>query len=208
MPLGLLTYDFYEDDELTTPFSGTFQTEHLTDLSDNPQDFVLYFGSNTDSRILKAASSPGVDEITITPAIALSEWQSNHAYSVGATIEPTTPNGLKYRCTSAGTSHTSTEPTWPTSGIGSTISDGTCLWALIGARHEVTEITLALTGGDLDTNTPGDPLNIGTEIESEAVNAVAIYIRIENAVTTVNNNTGYPDLRLDLNQVREDEVIV
>ncbi|QSR35546.1 hypothetical protein CFI10_11160 [Marinobacterium iners] len=54
-----------------------------------------------------------------------------------------------------------------------------------GAGHEVTEITLALSAAELGTNNPGDPLALGTQILSGVSNAVAIHVRIVNAVTTV-----------------------
>jgi hypothetical protein len=54
-----------------------------------------------------------------------------------------------------------------------------------GAGHEVTEITLALSAAELGTNNPGDPLALGTQILSGVSNAVAIHVRVVNAVTTV-----------------------
>lgn len=54
-------------------------------------------------------------------------WVAATAYAVGDIVKPTTGTGLHYyRCTVAGTSHASTEPTWPTNG--STVSDGTVTW--------------------------------------------------------------------------------
>lgn len=64
-----------------------------------------------------------------------SQWQANHAYSLGARCVSTlgfTPGerrALVFECTTAGTSHAATEPTWPTSG---TIADGagTLVWTV------------------------------------------------------------------------------
>ena len=42
-----------------------------------------------------------------------SNWLASTAYALGALVKPTTYNGHKYECTTAGTSGT-TEPTWPT----------------------------------------------------------------------------------------------
>lgn len=51
----------------------------------------------------------------------------NTAYTVGEWVLPATPNGYVYEATSAGTSHASNEPTWPTI-LGRTVSDGTVTW--------------------------------------------------------------------------------
>jgi len=53
-------------------------------------------------------------------------WVASTAYALGAYVRPTTPNGFRYECTTAGTSGT-TEPVWPTT-LGSTVTDGTAVW--------------------------------------------------------------------------------
>lgn len=205
MALSDLTFKLYTDTNLTAEFSGLYQLTHETDLSDNPQDFTLYLGSVTADRQLEAVSNPGVDSITLTPTNTLDEWEASTAYTVGNMIEPVTPNTYVYRCTTAGTSDSS-EPTFPTGGIGSTVADGTAVWTLVGKRHEITEITLALSSGALTTNTPGDPLDVATTITSGTANKVPIYMRITNAVTTVQSNTAYPNIGVYINAVQETEV--
>lgn len=205
MALSDLSFGLYTDDELTTPFTGLFQLTHQTDLSDNPQDFQLWFGSTVSGRQLQANSNPGVDNITITPTDTLANWEAATAYSLGYMIEPSTPNGFVYRATVGGTSHASVEPTWPTTGIGSTVTDGTVTWALVGAKHPITEIKLALDAGDLGSATPGAALNLGTTIDSGDANAVEINIRITNTVTTVYSDTGYPQMGIFINEVIETE---
>lgn len=198
------TYDLYTDTAQTLTFSGTLSFLHYTDLSDGTQDGVLYLGSNTTGRKLEANSDPGVDNITITPTDAVDDWATATAYVVGDRVEPTTPNTFVYECTTAGTSHASTEPTWPTTGIGtSTVSDGTAVWTLLSARHEITEVKLALTNGGLTAATAGAALNLGTSITSLSANQVEIHYRITNAVTNVADNTGKAGITLDLNQVVE-----
>ena len=206
MALSDLTFKLYTDSGLTTLFTGLFQLTHLTDLSDNPQDFQLWFGSNTADRQLQANSNPGVDDIVLTPTDTLASWAAATAYSLGAMREPTTPNGFVYRVTVAGTSHASVEPTWPTSGIGTTVTDGTVTWALVGAKHPTTEIKLALTAGGLAGATPGAALNLGDTILSDVANAVEINMRVTNTVTTVYSNTGYPQIGIFVNEVLETEV--
>ncbi len=53
------------------------------------------------------------------------DWTVNTAYTKGQFVSPTTENGYRYECTVAGTSHATTEPTWPTTG---TKTDGTVTW--------------------------------------------------------------------------------
>lgn len=58
-----------------------------------------------------------------------------------------------------------------------------------GTGHESTEITLALSSGDLGVNTAGDPLDIGTQLLSGASNALPVYVRVVNAVSTYGRST-------------------
>ncbi len=53
-------------------------------------------------------------------------WQASTAYSLGDVVEPTTPDGNVYECTTAGTSG-GTEPSWVT-GEGNTTTDNTVVW--------------------------------------------------------------------------------
>lgn len=196
------TFGLFNDSGLTSAFGGTLSVVNYTDLSDNPQDFTLYIGSNTAARQLQANSDPGVDDITLTPIDNTSEWVLSTVYTLGQMRQPTTPNGLVYIVTTAGTSDT-TEPTWPTTGLGSTVVDGTVIWSLYAAHHAATEIKLALDSGDLAAAVGGDPLAIGPVILSSVVEAIPIYIRITNAVTTVSNNTGREEVAIQINQCLE-----
>lgn len=202
MALSDLSFKFYTDSGLTSLFSGLYQLTHQTDLSDNPQDFTLYFGSNNSANQLEATSNPGVDEISLSPTDILPIWQASHAYTLGQMRQPVTPNGYIYKVSTAGTSNSS-EPTWPTSGFGSTVVDGSVIWTLYGVHHDQDEITLALTEPDLGTNVAGDPLDIGPTILGGVVNAVEVWIRVENAVTRVESNTGYPEVGININEVVE-----
>lgn len=55
-------------------------------------------------------------------------WKASTVYAVGDEVHPTTNNGYYYKCSTAGTSHT-TEPTWGTT-VGGTTSEGggTVVW--------------------------------------------------------------------------------
>ncbi len=204
MSLSNLTFKFYTDSGLTSAFSGTESLVNLTDLSDNPQSFVLYFGSASSSaRYLRTVTSPGTNQIILTPTDIAATWIAATSYIVGYQIEPTVSNGYVYICTTAGTSHASVQPTWPTS-INSTVTDGTVVWTCYAVKHATTEIRLSLTGGSgLTGATAGAALNIGTVLQNGTGNAIPIYFSVTNAVTTVNSNVGYPQLGININNVQE-----
>lgn len=60
-------------------------------------------------------------------------WQANHAYGLGARVVCRVAYGTQaarafvYECTSAGTSHATTEPSWPTT-VGNTVVDNGATW--------------------------------------------------------------------------------
>ncbi len=204
MSLSDLTFKFYTDTGLTTAFSNLYQLTNETDLSDNPQDKVLYFGSAAaaGTRTLQATSNPGVDQVVLTPTYILAQWVALTAYALGALTEPVTPTGYKFKVTTAGTSGAA-EPTWPTS-IGSTVVDGSIVWTCYAHTHPITEIKLSLTSGaGLTAATPGAALNLGATITSGTANKVPVYIRFTNTNTTVNSNTGFPELGIYINAVQE-----
>lgn len=206
MALSDLSFKLYTDSGLTTPFGGTEQLTHHTDLSDNPQDFTYYFGSTDSTKKLQANSNPGTDDITLTPTDTLDSWTAATPYVLGDEVQPTTPNSKAYKCTTAGTSHASVEPTWPTSSIGSTVSDGSVVWTLVGPKHATTEIKLASTGGGLSGATAGAALSLGTEIDGGVGNAVEVHMRITNAVTNVRSDIGHAEIGIYINEVVETDI--
>ncbi len=193
------SYNLWTDTNLTAAFSGTFNLAHSTDLSDNPQDFTLYFGSPTSGRLLQASSNPGVANIVLTPTDILPAWVAFTAYVVGDKVQPIGGNGKLYECTISGTSGSS-QPSWPTTTIGATVADGTCTWSLVGVHHPSTELKLSLTSGaGLTAATPGAALNVGATITGGIAGAVPIHLRITNTVTTAENNTGHEEIGVFLN---------
>lgn len=72
-----------------------------------------------------------VNNSTLLGGEVCAQWQPNHAYSLGArcvcrtSYGPSSARAYVYECTTAGTSHATTEPTWPTSG---TVTDGGVTW--------------------------------------------------------------------------------
>jgi hypothetical protein len=203
MALSDLSFKFYTDSGLTSVFSNLYQIVHKTDLSDNPQDFQLWFGSNATSTQLQASASPGVTQISLTPADIEGVWTAGSTvWALGQIIEPTASNGFVYKCTTTGTGAAVTQPTWPTS-VGSTVTDGTAIWTCYAIKHPATEIKLAATAGGLPAATGGGAMNLGTTILSGSANAVQVNIRITNTVTTANSNTGWPQLGLNVNAIQE-----
>lgn len=65
-------------------------------------------------------------------------WLASTAYALGDYVVPTTENGYRYECTTAGTSGT-TEPVWPTT-IGATVTDGSVVWTC-RAKNPSTDTT-------------------------------------------------------------------
>jgi len=204
MTLAILGFQLFDDAGLTTPTGGSLQLTHQSDLSDNPQDFVKYFGSNDLNRVLQAVSNPGVDNIVLTPTYILPMFAASTAYTLGQSIIPTTPNGYRYTVTTAGTT-AGTEPAWGTTLNGTTTS-GSAVFTLVTQDRPITEIILGLAEADLDTNTPGAPLSLGNTIDSGVVNAVPIYIRINNTITNVSSNYGTPELGIVINAVQQTSV--
>lgn len=58
-------------------------------------------------------------------------WAVGTIYTSNEYRVPTVANGYAYQVTVAGTSHATTQPTWPTT-VGATVTDGTVTWQNIG----------------------------------------------------------------------------
>jgi microcystin-dependent protein len=95
-----------------------------------------------------------IGEGQLTPPI----WKVATAYTAGYYVKATASYNYTYECTTAGTSHASTEPTWPTS-VGNTVSDGTATWTCRAkwssytAGQIVGEQTHTLTTAELAAHT-------------------------------------------------------
>jgi hypothetical protein len=203
------TFGIFTDEDCTIEYSGFEDLVHQTDLSDGDQDIgPLYLGSPVVDpvfRELEDTSDPGVNDIILSIVDILPDWEAATAYVLGDCVQPTVNNGKRYICTTAGTSHAATEPTWPLIGIGTTVTDGTAVWALAGAKHETTEVKLALTEVGLDSAVAGASLNLGPTIESDPANAVTIYMRVTNAVVNISNNTATPEIDIQISSATEFE---
>lgn len=78
-------------------------------------------------------------------------WVAATAYALADYAIPTTANGHYYKCTTAGTSHATTEPTWPTDG--STVTDGTAVWTDMGTIQKVGSAFAAAAAADSTVQT-------------------------------------------------------
>ena len=72
-----------------------------------------------------------------------------------------------------------------------------------GSGHEDTAVKLALTEGGLATAVAGDPLDIGTAVESGSANAVEVWVRVADAIGSLTTDT---TLGLTTNTLRESAV--
>lgn len=93
----------------------------------------------------------GVGKLVIDPRDT-PLWQASTAYALGAVVQRSSypeendyglgnANAYTYgvfECTTAGTSHASTEPAWGT--VGTTVTDGTVTWTRRGGQRRVFEI--------------------------------------------------------------------
>lgn len=73
--------------------------------------------------VLEANTTNGRIAVGFTPE----KWEAATTYAEGQQVVPTTLNGYIYRCITAGDSHATTEPTWPTT-IGGDVTDNTAEW--------------------------------------------------------------------------------
>lgn len=197
-------FDFYDDAALTILSSDVYSYQAKSDLSDGFHDVVKYFGCPLLNKKLQAQSNPGVDNIILTPTYILPSWQQSHAYTVGQSVIPISPNGYRYEVVTAGSSG-STQPVWGTV-LNGTTNDGTVVWRLVAEDSPISEIKLATTQSGLNAATPGNPLVIGTEIMSGPANAVSVWIRNTNSITVVSETLGTPELGVNINAVTQSAI--
>jgi len=188
---------FYTDSGLTSA-ADPLPITHYTDGSNDPQQFRLYLGSTATSKQFQASSDPGTDQIAISIANLTAAWTASTAVTLNEYRRPVTNNGYRYQCTTAGTTH-SAEPTWPTT-IGNTVSDGTAVWTCVSKLHVPTEVKLASTQGGLSSATPGASLNVGTQILSGTLNAVSVWLEVDDSTAVVATAT---ELQLQTNDLTE-----
>lgn len=94
----------------------------------------------TGSTQISATTSNGQIVVGYEP----NKWVVNTAYALGQQVVPTILNGYVYEVVAAGTSHASTQPTWPTT-IGATVTDGTVTWRNVSTDVGVYNLYVGLT---------------------------------------------------------------
>ena len=68
-------------------------------------------------------------------------WEAATVIAKGTIVFPTTYNGYHYECVKAGTTHGTTEPTWPTTPLA-TIVDNSVVWVCRdGSLHGAFSVT-------------------------------------------------------------------
>lgn len=106
-------------------------------------------------------------------------WAATTAYTLGDVVKPTTYASHSYKCTTAGTSHASTEPTWGTTN-GGTTTDNTVTWTCF---NEKTYQVKAPQGSTVPYVTFGllteSPL--GTFTDFEAVENLTYWVNVFSA---------------------------
>lgn len=101
-------------------------------------------------------------------------WVANTVYAVGDVVKATTYNSHAYKCTTAGTSHATTEPTWSTTN-GATQTDGTVTWTVYDTK---TYQVKAPQGSTLPYVTFGlmTELPVGTFADFEAIENITYWV--------------------------------
>ena len=193
------TFKIYSDAALTTEPANLLAPsleDGSTPAGDNDQ--IFYIGSIDDTVKAQAASDPGTDQITISIENAIDEWAAG-VYVVDTILRPTVgeETGYKYKITVGGTAVT--EPTWPTS-IGADVSLDGVTYECIDDIHLLNEVTLALDAPGLGTGTPGDPLDIGTQITGGTGNGTPIHMRVNQGAHPKGT---YTDLQLGVETLEE-----
>jgi len=80
------------------------------------------------------------------------------------------------------------------------------VWTLKAKKHPTTEIKLSLTEVGLPGAIAGTALSLGSQILSGVANAVPVWIRFTNSVVTVSDDTGFPEISINVNQINETTV--
>ncbi len=121
--------------------------------------------------------------------VARSAWVANTAYAIDDICRPTTANGYQYRCAIAGTSHTTTEPTWPTD-LGVRVTDGTVTWEMDGNSGDEYSRTAPLKVRAQELHSGRGILKcilraVGIPDQLAEDKAIAVYTQLDSDTNTV-----------------------
>jgi hypothetical protein len=102
-------------------------------------------------------------------------WTANTPYTIGDIVKPTSYASHCYKCTTAGTSHATDEPTWGTTNGGTTTDSGTLVWTCFDTKtYQVVASqgsTVPYVVFGLETETP-----IGTFDDFEAIESITYWV--------------------------------
>lgn len=166
---GTLNCDNMSLENLQLFLSGTQETVSQTSTPVSNEALTVITGRyyQLGQSTSNPAGARGISSVVVEAAA--SAWTAATAYAAGAIVKPTTGSGLHYyRCTVAGTSHASTEPTWPTNG--STVTDGAATWEDAGTL-------LMVAGTDYNTDLDLGRLQILATVGAVATPIVVDYSR-------------------------------
>lgn len=128
-----------------TDGTATFQCEGAT----TDRDYLLDTTGYTAELEVRDEDYAGATQLEATTAngrvfvgFTPNKWVASTAYSVGQQIVPTLLNGFVYQCVVAGSSHATTEPTWPTT-LGQTVLDNTARWRCELAENLTTSVLVS-----------------------------------------------------------------
>lgn len=129
----------------STDTIATACTSIAAQFNNNPRN--PFTAAATATQVILTAKSKGArgnafitfQDTSLAPSgfvskISGSTWVASTAYTTTGPISfvvPVTANGYYYKCTTAGTTVASPEPTWPTT-IGGTVTDGSVVWTCWG----------------------------------------------------------------------------
>lgn len=103
-------------------------------------------------------------------------WAAATAYTLGDVVKPTTYASHAYKCTTAGTSHATTEPTWGTTN-GGTTADNTVVWTCFDPKTYQVKApqgsTVPYITFGLETESP-----TGTFADFEAVENMTYWVNV------------------------------
>ncbi len=101
-------------------------------------------------------------------------WAAGTAYALGDVVKASTYNSHTYKCTTAGTSHAATEPTWSTTN-GATQTDNTVTWTVFDPKLYQIKApqgsTVPYVCFGLETDVP-----IGTFTDHEAIESLTYWV--------------------------------
>ncbi len=107
---------------LTSSYTPSDAHDYWNDVSANEITGTGYTANG------KAITTPVVSYVEDTAGTA---WATGAAKALGDLVRPTTANGHLYVCVDPGTTHATTEPTWPTAAR-KTVADNDVIWAECG----------------------------------------------------------------------------